>query len=115
MFGQPFTAAINGITNQVLTNTLNSLNETGPQEHFLTIGISTLTLLSNNVLTLKINEGGDGGDGWAVDFLTIGVTTQAVPEPKSIVTMSLGMISLLGCLIWQRQVASVNAAYRVGR
>jgi hypothetical protein len=27
------------------------------------------------VLTLTIDDGGDGGDGWAIDFLTVAVTT----------------------------------------
>jgi hypothetical protein len=40
------------------------------------------------VLTLSIDQGGDGGDGWALDYLTVGVTTQqtptsTVPEPLS--------------------------------
>ena len=47
----------------------------------MTIGIDPSTLLSSNILTLSIDEGGDGGDGYAVDFLTVGVVTaDAGPE-----------------------------------
>jgi hypothetical protein len=74
-WGQPFTAIINGVTNTVLTSAINSLNQTGPYEQFITIGINPAVLQPNHVLTLSIDEGGNGGDGWAVDFLTVGVTT----------------------------------------
>lgn len=95
VFGQPFTAWINGVQNTTLTNTLNALNETGPVVHFLTIGIDPTLLNSNNSLELKIDEGGDGGDGWAIDYLTIGVQTQAVPEPASMAALGLGAVALL--------------------
>jgi hypothetical protein len=88
---------INGVVNTALTNELNSLNETGPVVHFFTIGISPSVLASNNVLTLSIDEGGDGGDGWAIDFLTIGVTpTAAVPEPSAAMLCGLAA-SLVVC------------------
>jgi hypothetical protein len=74
-WGQPFTALINGVTNAALTAALNGLNQTGPYEQFLSVGIDPAALQANHVLTLSINEGGNGGDGWAVDFLTVGVTT----------------------------------------
>lgn len=74
-WGQPFTAMINGVTNAALTAALNGLNQTGPYEQFLTVGIDPALLQANKVLTLSIDEGGNGGDGWAVDFLTVGVTT----------------------------------------
>ena len=38
-------------------------------------------------------QGGDGGDGWAVDFLTVGVTT--TPEPSAILLAGLGILGLL--------------------
>ena len=41
----------------------------------MTIGIDPAVLQTNNILTLSIDEGGNGGDGWAIDFLTVGVTT----------------------------------------
>jgi hypothetical protein len=68
-FGQPYTALINGIPDAALTNALNSLNQTGPQFQYFSIGLPTSELLPTNTLTLSINEGGDGGDGWAIDFL----------------------------------------------
>ena len=45
-----------------------------------------MELLPSEMLTLSIDEGGDGGDGWAVDFLTVGITSQgaAVPEPATL-------------------------------
>jgi hypothetical protein len=84
-FGQPFTATLNGGAAAALTTRLNSLNLSGPQVQFFTIGLTPSLDTSAHTLTLKIDEGGDGGDGWAVDFLTIGVTTStaAVPEPAS--------------------------------
>jgi hypothetical protein len=86
VFGQPFTVTINGQAASVLSAKLNSLNETGPQEHFFTIGISPSLLLPTNVLTVSIDEGGDGGDGFAMDFATVGVTTaiSSVPEPSAL-------------------------------
>ncbi len=75
MIGQPFTAQINGVINTALTDQLNALDQTGPVVQFFTIGIDPATLAANNILTLSIDEAGDGGDGWAVDFLTVGVVT----------------------------------------
>jgi hypothetical protein len=88
VFGQPFTASINGTDNAALTAALNGLNQTGPVVQFFTIGIDLVALSSNHQLTLAINQLGDGGDGWAVDFLTVGVTTSngslnPVPEPAA--------------------------------
>ena len=95
VFGQPFTAKINGTTAVALSAELNSLNETGPVVQFFTIGISPSLLLANNVMTLSIDEGGDGGDGYAIDFLTIGITTQSVPEPSSLILLGAGAMSVL--------------------
>jgi len=96
VFGQPFIASINGTPDAALTAKLNSLNETGPVVHFFTIGIDPSTLLGTKTLTLTIDEGGDGGDGWAVDFLTVGVTTQAiaVPEPSGIALLGCGLFAI---------------------
>ena len=80
--GDPFTVMINGATNTALTAAINSLNQTGPYERFLTIGLNPAALQNNKVLTLSINEGGNGGDGWAIDFLTIGVTTSSNSPPN---------------------------------
>jgi hypothetical protein len=96
--GQPFTASINGATDAALTALLNSLDDGGPVEHFVTIGIDPVTLLASNVLTLTIDEGGDGGDGWAVDFLTVGVTSEptgvSVPEPAPIGVFASALLGL---------------------
>jgi hypothetical protein len=93
-FGQPFTASINGVTNVALTTALNALNQTGPYEQFLTIGIAASVLTANNILTLTINEGGDGGDGWAIDYLTVGITPQSVPEPGSLALLGVGVLGM---------------------
>jgi hypothetical protein len=85
-FGQPFVATLNGGAAPGLTATLNALSQSGPVVHFFTIGLSTALDNPAHKLTLAIDQGGDGGDGWAVDFLTMGVTTSAaktVPEPGS--------------------------------
>jgi hypothetical protein len=101
-FGQPFIASINGISDTALTNELDSLDDGGPRVQFFSIGIDPGALLSSNVLTLRIDEGGDGGDGWAIDFLTVGVTTQAVPEPASVVSLTIGALGLIG-FGWRRK------------
>jgi hypothetical protein len=85
-WGNPFTASINGIVNAAITTQLNALNQTGPYERFFSVGIDPSTLLASKVLTLSINEGGNGGDGWALDFLTVGVTT----SPTSTLAIWLG-------------------------
>lgn len=95
VFGQPFTATINGTPDAALTTLIESLNETGPVEQFVTIGIDPAVLLASNVLTLSIDEGGDGGDGYAIDFLTVGVTTTAAapssPEPGTLALLGAGL------------------------
>ena len=75
VWGQPFLAYINGTVDAALENTLNGLVQTGPVVQFFSIGVDPASLNADNVLTLTIDEGGDGGDGWAVDFLTVGVQT----------------------------------------
>jgi hypothetical protein len=89
-FGQPYVATLNGGAASGLSLTLNALSETGPAVHFFTIGLSTALDNPAHTITLTIDQGGDGGDGWAVDFLTMGVTTSAasgVPEPAPFVLM----------------------------
>lgn len=100
--GQPFTARINGVIDPLLTAQLNALDEGGPITQFFTIGLAPSALLSSKVLTLTIDEGGDGGDGWAVDFLTVGVTTRFVPEPASVALLVIGLLGGLGYL-WRRK------------
>ncbi|MHB8524937.1 MAG: hypothetical protein ACYDD2_02105 [Candidatus Acidiferrales bacterium] len=78
-FHQPFSAAVNGQPDKAITDQLESLDETGPQTYFFTVGIDPSILRPDHVLTLWIDEGGDGGDGFAVDFLTVGVGTSSTP------------------------------------
>ena len=54
---------------------------------FFSIGLDPASLDESNVLTLTIDEGGDGGDGWAVDFLTVGVETSGRICKKKIAMM----------------------------
>jgi PEP-CTERM motif len=94
-FGQPFIAVVNGSVDTALTNELDSLNLSGPRVQFLTIGLNPSIDTGNHILTLSIDEGGDGGDGWAVDFLTVGATTAiATPEPGSIALFGAGLIAI---------------------
>jgi hypothetical protein len=92
-FGQSYSASINGVANAALTTELNTLNEGGPRVQFFTIGLAPSIDTASHTITLTINEGGDGGDGWAVDFLTVGVTTTAatVPEPATLTLLALGL------------------------
>ncbi len=76
VIGNPFIATVNGQLNQALTNLLESLIESGPLTQYVSIGIDPKTLRGNKILHVAIDEGGDGGDGWAVDCLTVGVTTK---------------------------------------
>ena len=98
VFGQPFLVTLNGGSDPSLTTKLESLNESRPVVHFFTIGLDPALDNASHTLTLSINEGGDGGDGFAVDFLTLGVETASAttPEPSGIVMsgMVLGVISI---------------------
>jgi hypothetical protein len=76
-WGQPFSATVNGQPNDALTRELNTIDETGPDTRYLSVGIDPAILTPNHILTVAIDEGGDGGDGFAFDFLTVGVTTSA--------------------------------------
>ena len=73
-FGQLYTASINGTPHASLTNLLNAIDQTGPEVQFFTLGLDPALLDANGQLVLSIDQGGDGGDGWAIDFLTLGVT-----------------------------------------
>lgn len=97
-FGQPFTATVNGIENTDIESVLNGVVLTDPSTKFFTFGIDPSLLTSDKTLKLSIDEGGDGGDGYAVDFLTVGVTSgvtsDAVPEAST--TLSFGLLLALG-------------------
>jgi len=97
VFGQPFTVSLNGAANSALTTQIESLNESGPIVQFFSMGIDPALLTANNILTLSISEGGDGGDGYAIDFLTVGVTTAptGVPEDPTLVMLAAGLISFV--------------------
>lgn len=99
-FGDPFTATINGTVDTALTNLLNSTDQTGPYVQFFTVGLPLADVNASHTLNLSIDEGGDGGDGYAVDFLTVGVNTgapiTATPEPSSALLMALaGALALV--------------------
>lgn len=106
VIGNPFTATINGTVDTALSNELNSLNQSGPIVQFFTIGIDPSLLNGSNVLDLSIDEGGDGGDGYAVDFLTVGVTTAnaATPEPANIGLICAGLA--LGLIALRRRISA---------
>lgn len=95
-FGQPFTAKINGVDSPVLTALLNAIDQSGPVVQFFTLGLDPSIDDGSHVLTLSIDQGGDGGDGWAVDFLTVGVTTRQVglPEPAGLLLAGLGLAAV---------------------
>jgi hypothetical protein len=84
---------VNGVVNAALTAQLNALNQGGPIVRFFTIGLDPTVDPGNHILTLSIDEGGDGGDGWAVDYLTVGATVAgtAVPEPSTWAMLALGL------------------------
>lgn len=100
VFGQPFTVTVNGIPDPALLTQLESLNESGPVVQFFTIGLSPLLDNPSHILTLSIDEGGDGGDGYAVDYLTVGVT--ATPEPSEYVVLACALAGL-GAMVLRRR------------
>jgi len=95
-FGQPFSATVNGVAQGGLTGVLNGLNQGGPVVQLFTIGLDPLLDIAAHTLVLSIDQGGDGGDGWAVDYLTVGITTRAAaaPEPASLALLTLGLAGL---------------------
>jgi hypothetical protein len=101
-FGQPFTAKINGSVNSALTSQLNPFNQSGPIVQFFTIGLNPSVDSGSHILMLSIDE---GGDGWAVDFLTVGATTQgssAVPEPSSVALLASVLAAMAGVALRRR-------------
>jgi hypothetical protein len=99
VFGQPFSIAINGAPDATIGAFINGLDQSGPVVQFFTFGLSTSVDNGSHVLTISIDEGGDGGDGFAVDFATVGVTTaptSSVPEPSApaLIAVSLAGLAL---------------------
>jgi hypothetical protein len=83
-WGQPFNATVNGRPNRAISSELNKIDDTGPMTRFFSAGIDPAILTPDHVLKVAIDEGGDGGDGFAIDFLTVGVTTSAdAPAPPA--------------------------------
>lgn len=97
-YGQPFTAFINGVESAGFEKVLNTPVLTDPSSQFFTFGVDRSLLSPSGILNLSIDEGGDGGDGYAVDFLTVGVTAGAVPAavPEASTTVSFGLLLLFG-------------------
>ncbi len=97
-FGDPYTATINGVESTELESVMNKVVLTDPSSQFYTFGIDPSLLGSSGILNLSIDEGGDGGDGYAVDFLTVGVTTSGAPAavPEASTTVSFGLLLMLG-------------------
>lgn len=99
-FGNPFTAVVNGSVNPVLSEVLNNFNQTGPFVQYFTIGIDPASLSPDHTLELIIRQAAGGepgaapfGDGWAIDFLTVGVET--VPTPGAAMLAGLAAIASL--------------------
>jgi GH35 family endo-1,4-beta-xylanase len=70
-------------------------------------------LSPDHVLIVNIDQVGDGvyNDGWAVDFLTAGVTT--IPEPSSAVLVATGICALLA-FRWAREALLFPAKFVLG-
>lgn len=95
-FGQPFIASVNGTVHAGLTSVLNAINQGGPTVQFFSIGLDPNALSPTHTLSVSIDQAGDGGDGWAVDFLTVGVTVAPVPEPSEALMMVVGGLAVIG-------------------
>lgn len=113
-YGQPFTAFINGVESSGFEKVLNTPVLTDPSSQFFSFGVDPALLSSSGILNLSIDEGGDGGDGYAVDFLTVGVTTNAgpaaVPEAPNTVSFGLLLAFGLGGVAVSRKRRTVEAA-----
>jgi len=72
-FGQPFSVLINGVFHHQLSYWMNTIDQTGPCVGLYCLGLDPLLLGSDGIMAVTIDQGGDGGDGWAVDYLTLGV------------------------------------------
>jgi MYXO-CTERM domain-containing protein len=99
--GQPYIVLLNGGSAPALSGAINALDFGGPAVHFFSIGLDPALDNPSHTLTLSIDQGGDGGDGWAVDFLTVGVTTNA-PEPATEGVLGAGLVGL--AWMWRRRM-----------
>lgn len=98
--GQPYIVLLNGGSAPALSGAINALDFGGPAVHFFSIGLDPALDNPSHTLTLSIDQGGDGGDGWAVDFLTVGITTNA-PEPATEGVLGAGLVGL--AWMWRRR------------
>jgi MYXO-CTERM domain-containing protein len=99
--GQPYIVLLNGGSAPALSGAINALDFGGPAVHFFSIGLDPALDNPSHTLTLSIDQGGDGGDGWAVDFLTVGITTNA-PEPATEGVLGAGLVGL--AWMWRRRM-----------
>lgn len=95
IFGNPYTAVINNAQVPALSDVLNAFDQTGPLVRFFTIGLDVNTLRPDHTLTLLIRQAAGGargdanvGDGWAIDFLTVGLETVPTPGVASLVGLA---------------------------
>lgn len=81
-FNQPYVARINGQLAPALTALLNGIDQTGPVARYFAIGLDLSFVNAAHTLELSIDQGGDGGDGFAIDFVELSaIPGAAVPEP----------------------------------
>jgi hypothetical protein len=96
-FGQAYSVSVNGSVHTGLTNLLNSINQTGPSTQLYTFGLDP-ALLTGSSLALTIAQTGDGRDGWGIDYLTVGIETQAIvtaaPEPATVTLAAAGLLGI---------------------
>lgn len=86
-----YTLNVNGSASAFtnITGVVNGLDQAGQAGQFLSFGVPLDVLALNpsaNTLNFTIDQG-VGGDGFAVDFLTVGVTP--VPEPAGLLLVGL--------------------------
>lgn len=100
LFGNPYTVVINDGVNSALTGLANSIDQTTPLTRLYTIGLDLSTLREDHTLTLQIRQAGGSrggdlpqGDGWAIDFLTIGATTVPTPGAATLAALA-GLVGL---------------------
>ncbi len=94
-FGGSFIASINGQEYDILSQTLDSLENGGPSFRFFSVGIPLDLLDSSHQLTLEIDKTETSRDGIALDFLTVGVETHTpeIPTPAAIFPTLFGLVS----------------------